>query len=243
MAFAGCTQTLDHGLTTTLTRGDVVFDLVVGDGVVGKFSLGAQGRRSVLYDAAHELGHFLVRRIAIGAHRAGEVGGTGDNVARGAAVQLADGNDGRLVGADLARNDGLQGVDDLGRHHDGVVAALGHGAVARGAADINAEPVGIGHARTGLAAYGAGVDLTPDMCGVGAVDAVEHARADHEFGALAVFLTGLEDDADLAVDVVGHMAQDLQRAEHHGNVAVVAAGVHAALVDAGELLAGLLGDG
>ena len=81
------------------------------------------------------------------------------------------------------------------------------------------------------------------MRGVGTIDAVEHARADHEFGALAVFLTGLEDDAGLAVDVVCHMAQDLQRAEHHGDVAVVAAGVHAALVDAGEILAGLLGDG
>ena len=81
------------------------------------------------------------------------------------------------------------------------------------------------------------------MRGVGAVDAVEHTRADHEFGALAVFLAGLEDDADLAVDVVGHVAQDLQRAEHHGDVAVVAAGVHATLIDAGELLAGLLGDG
>ena len=81
------------------------------------------------------------------------------------------------------------------------------------------------------------------MCGVGTVDAVEHTRANHEFGALAVFLAGLEDDADFAVDVVGHMAQDLQRAEHHGDVAVVAAGVHATLVDAGEILAGLLGDG
>lgn len=81
------------------------------------------------------------------------------------------------------------------------------------------------------------------MRGVGAIDAVEHTRADHELGALAVFLAGLEDDADLAVDVVGHMAQDLQRAEHHGDMAVVAAGVHTALVDAGELLASLLGNG
>ena len=81
------------------------------------------------------------------------------------------------------------------------------------------------------------------MCGVGAVDAVEHAGADHELGTLAVFLAGLEHDADLAVDVIGHVAQDLQRAEHHGDVAVVTAGVHATLIDAGELLAGLLGDG
>ena len=60
---------------------------------------------------------------------------------------------------------------------------------------------------------------------------------------MAVFLAGLEHDADLAVDVIGHVAQDLQCAEHHGDVAVVTAGVHATLIDAGELLAGLLGDG
>ena len=84
----------------------------------------------MLHDATHELRHFLVGRISVGAHRAGEVGRAGDNVARGAAVQLADGNDGRLVGTDLARNDGLQGIDDLGGHHNGVVAALGHGTVA-----------------------------------------------------------------------------------------------------------------
>ena len=115
--------------------------------------------------------------------------------------------------------------------------------MARGAAYIDTEPVGIGHARSGLAAHGAGVDLTPDVRGVGAIDAVEHTRADHELSALAVFLAGLEYDADFAVDVVGHMAQDLQRSEHHGDMAVVTAGVHATLVDAGELLAGLFGDG
>lgn len=90
--------------------------------------------------------------------------------------------------------------------------------------------------------YGAGIDLAPDVRGIGTVDAIEYARADHELGALAVFLAGLENDANLAVDVIGHVAQNLQRAEHHGDMAVVTAGVHAALVDAGELLAGLLGD-
>ena len=60
MAFAGCTQALDHGLTTTLARGGIVFDLIIGDGVVGELCLGAQGGRGMLHDAAHELRHFLV---------------------------------------------------------------------------------------------------------------------------------------------------------------------------------------
>ena len=128
MALTGGAQALDYSLTAALARGDLVFDLVVGDGVVGELSLGAQSCRGMLHDAAHELRHFLVGRIAVGAHCAGEVGRAGDNVARGAAVQLADGDDSRLVGANLARDDGLQGVDDLCRNHNGVVAALGHGA-------------------------------------------------------------------------------------------------------------------
>lgn len=242
MALARGAQALEHGLAATLTRGGIVFDLVVGDSVIGKLGLGAQGCRGVLHDAAHKLGHLLMCLVAIGAYRTGEVGRTGDNVARRAAVQLADGDDGGLVGADLARDDGLQGVDDFGGNHNGIVAALGHGAMARGAADVDAEPVGVCHARAGLAAHGAGVDFAPDVRGIGAVDAVEHAGADHELGALAVFLAGLEYDADLAVNVIGHVTQNLQRAEHHGDVAVVAAGMHTAIVDAGELLAGLLGD-
>lgn len=83
----------------------------------------------MLHDAAHKFRHLLMRLVAIGAHRAGEVGRAGDDVARGAAMQLADGNDRRLVGANLARDDGLQGIDDLSGNHDGVVAALGHGTV------------------------------------------------------------------------------------------------------------------
>lgn len=81
--------------------------------------------------------------------------------------------------------------------------------MARGAANIDAEPVGVCHARAGLAAHGAGVDLAPDVRGIGAVDAIEYASANHELGTLTVFLAGLEHDADLAMDVIGHVAQNL----------------------------------
>ena len=208
-----------------------------------QFGSSPQAFGNALNDLGNTIGHLLAHVLGPGTHGARHVGTAGNDVARAAAMDFADGQNGGLEGRDIAADQHLQGHHQLGGNHHGVDALVGHGPVRARTFDIDAEPVGIGHARTGLAAYGAGVDLTPDVCGVGAIDAVEHTRADHEFGALAVFLTGLEDDADLAVDVVGHMAQDLQRAEHHGNVAVVAAGVHAALVDAGELLAGLFGDG
>ena len=167
----------------------------------------------------------------------------GDDVSRGASVDLADGHDGGFVGADLARDDGLQRVDDLGGGHDGVGAALGHGAVAGRTLDVDAEPVGVGHARPGLDRDLAGVDLAPDVHGEGAVDALGDTGADHHLGALAVLLGGLEDHADLAVDVVGHVAHDLQGAEHHGDMAVVAACVHEALVGGCVLDLGALGHG
>ena len=89
----------------------------------------------------------------------------------------------------------------------------------------------------------AGVDLAPDVHGEGAVDALGDTGADHHLGALAVLLGGLEDHADLAVDVVGHVAHDLQGAEHHGDMAVVAACVHEALVGGCVLDLGALGHG
>ena len=197
----------------------------------------------MLDDTTDVVGNHVVGGFAVGAHGAGEIGRAGDDVARGASVELSHGHDGGFVRADLARNDGLQRIDDLGGDHDGVVAALRHSAVARRTAHIDAEPVGVGHARARLTAYGAGVHFAPDVHGKRAIHAFAHTGADHHLGSLAVFLGRLEHDADLAVDIVGHMAQDLQGAKHHGNMAVMAAGMHKAFVDTGEFLAGLLGDG
>ena len=63
----------------------------------------------------------------------------------------------------------------------------------------------------------------PDVHGEGAVAVAVRAGCHHHLAALAVLLGGLEHHADLAVDVVGHMAQDLQGPQHHGDVAIVAA--------------------
>ena len=41
MALACGAQALEHSLAAALARGGIVFDLVVGDGVVGEFGLGA----------------------------------------------------------------------------------------------------------------------------------------------------------------------------------------------------------
>ncbi len=236
-------ERLDDGRAAACAADRVVLDLEVGDGVVGELGLAAESVGGLLGHALDELRHLVVQLHVVGAYRAGEICAAGDDVARGAAVELADGYHGGLVGVGRARDDRLQGAHDLRAGHDGIVPALGHGAVAARAAHVDAEPIGVGHAVARLAADGPGVDLAPDMLGEHAVHALAHALADHHLGAAAVLLGGLEHDAHLAVDPVGHAGEDAQTTEHHGDVAVVPAGVHAALVHARPGLAGLLGHG
>ena len=176
MADAGLSQAFDDGAAAAFAAGGVVVDLEVGHGVVGEFRFGSKRRCRVLDDALDEFGHHFVRFGSIGAHRSREIRCAGDDVACRAAVEFTDGDDCRLVGADLARNDGLQRVDDCGTDDYRVVTALGHGAVTGRATHIHAEPVGVCHARTGLAAHGARIYLAPDMFGERAVDTFEHAR-------------------------------------------------------------------
>ena len=140
-------------------------------------------------------------------------------------------------------HDGLERVGYLGGDHHGVGAALRHGAVAGGAAHVDAEPIDVGHARARLARDEAGVDLAPYVHGKGAVDTVCRAGVDHRRRAPAVFLRGLEDGADLAVERVGHLREHAEGAQKHRGVAVVPAGVHDAGVLAGKRLSRLLGDG
>lgn len=158
-------------------------------------------------------------------------------------VQLPDGHHGRLERVEVARDHGLQRVDDLRGGDDGVRAALGHGAVAGGALDVDAEPIRARHARPGLARDGPGVDLAPDVHGERAVDPLGHPGVDRHPRAAAVLLRCLEQRADLAVQLVGHAREDPQGSEEHGDVAVVAARVHAALLFARVGLPGALGDG
>ncbi len=75
------------------------------------------------------------------------------------------------------------------------------------------------------------------------VDAVHDAGLDELARAARPELLGvLEDEADLARQLVAPLVQRVQRREQHRRVAVVAAGVHDAGVLGGELEAGLLLD-
>ena len=158
-------------------------------------------------------------------------------------MELAHRDHGRLEWAHVAAHDGLQALHDGGTRKHGVGALVGHGSVGAPAGDVDAPPVGRRHARPGLDGDLAGHDVAPDVRAVHAVHALEHAGGNHGLGAVAALLGRLEHEADFAFKLVFHADEKLGRAEQHCDVAVVAAGVHEALVLGGEGLARLLGDG
>ena len=167
----------------------------------------------------------------------------GHDVARLAAVELAHGDHHGFKRGNIAADQDLKRRDHLGAHHHGIHALVRHGAMRRNAVDVDAEPIGIGHALPGRAGHGASGHLAPDMRAVNSVHALERAGLDHGKRADGDLLGGLEDDAHLARQRIGGIAQDAHGAEHHGHVRVMAARVHDARVLRGEGKARLLGDG
>ena len=145
-------------------------------------------------------------------------------------MHLADGDDQRLERRNVAADQNLQGHDQLGRNDDGVDALVRHGAVRAHAVDVDAEPVGVGHALAGGGRDLACFDFAPDMHAEHAVDTIERACVDHHAGTDGNFLGGLEEDTHLAMNLIAHLHENTRGAEHHRDMAVMAACMHDARV-------------
>ena len=114
--------------------------------------------------------------------------------------------------------------------------------------DINIVEVEGGGAGALVHAHGA--ELGTARRDVGGHDGVHvrvlhHAGFDHRLGTAVggLLLGGLEYQLHSAADFITHAAEDLCDAQQHGNVGVMAAGVHITGVLAGEVEAGGLGHG
>ena len=131
-------------------------------------------------------------------------------------------------GIDLARDDRLQPHDGGRGHHDGVDRGVRARAVAAATEERDGEAVGCRHLGAGAHADRAGRKRGDVLAehDVRAGEAVEHAVGDHRLGALAVLLGGLEHRDDGARPRVPIGDEPLERAQHRGDVHVVAARVH-----------------
>ena len=117
------------------------------------------------------------------------------------------------------------------------------GAVGLETLDADGEVIAGGHAVAGSNADIGSVQRAPDVLAEDGVNAVEDVVIDIVLCAAGHFLTGLEQELDLALELVLLLKQDVSRAEQHGHVVIVAAGVHDALVLGSELKAGAFFDG
>ena len=104
--------------------------------------------------------------------------------------------------------------------------------------DADGEVIAGGHAIAGSNADIGSIQSAPDVLAEDGVNAVEDVVIDIVLCAAGHFLTGLEQELDLALELILLLEQDVSRAEQHGHVVIVAAGVHDALVLRSEVKAG-----
>ena len=179
----------------------------------------------------------------VGTDGADELNIGADDVVHAAAVELADGDDQRIDRVILAADVGLQRHDYRGSGDDGVVSVLRSGAVGLESLDADGEVIAGGHAIAGSNADIGSIQSAPDVLAEDGVNAVEDVVIDIVLCAAGHFLTGLEQELDLALELILLLEQDMCRAEQHGHVVIVAAGMHDALVLGSEVKPSTLLDG
>ena len=129
-----------------------------------------------------------------GPHRAGEMGALGNDVIGRARMDLGHGKHGALQRVGIARDDGLQRLDQCRSRHDGIEAAMGFGRVGAASGDADIEEVRCRHHRPGadleLAVWAAGGVVEPVDLVAG--EALEQPVGQHGAGAAEPFLRRLE---------------------------------------------------
>ena len=187
-----------------------------------------------LHDVRHALLQIRAHLRRERAHRARKVGASRHHVARRAGMELAHGDHRWVERRNIAAHHHLQRLDDGSAHHYRIDALVRHGAVSSRPRNIHAEPVAVRHAGAGLHRNRAGVHLAPYMRGEDGVHAFQRSGLNHLAGPDGNLFGRLEDDAHLATKLLADGKQQANRAQHHGHVAVVPAGMHNAFVSRSE---------
>src|SRR6202789_77923 len=172
--------------------------------------------------------------VAEGAGGEFELYFVGDDVALGAAVDVADGYDGGVLWVFLAADDGLNLRDVESGESDGVATELGHRSVAADAVNDDVDGGGAGHGGTGAEGdfagrQGVGVVQADDF--IGTAEALVEMVGEQGAGTVDGLLGGLADEYQRSVPLGFCCSHGAGCADEDGCVHVVTAGVH----DAGAL--------
>ena len=197
--------------------------LVVDDG------RGPERARDAGHDAADSLFHGAPHVGAEVARAATQPRLFRDHVPGVAGLDLRHADHRRLHRRDVAAHDRLERADHLRRRHHRVDREVRHRAVGAAAAHRHLEHVEGRHHGARADGEATGVQPRPVVEAEHRVggEAVEEPLLDHHPPASFVLLGGLEDEVHGPVEsaALGELAG---RAQQHGHVAVVAAGVHGA---------------
>ncbi|MNV13899.1 hypothetical protein D3C71_1045630 [compost metagenome] len=158
-------------------------------------------------------------------------------------LQRADRDHRRLLCIDVARDHGLQSHDHARRRHQRINRQMRHRAVTAHAFDGHCEQVLRSHHRPFAKAQ---MPRRQTRHVVHAEQRIagktfEQAIGEHRFRAALAFFGGLENQGQGAVELAGRR-QVARRAQQHRGVAVMPAGVHAALVLTAVGCAGVFDD-
>ena len=200
----------------------------------------ARGLGEVERDALDRGDEMIRHGLVVGAKREFELHLVGDDVAAGAAVDGADGDDRRSAGLELSADDRLEHRRDFSGEHDRVARGVRPRTVAAVAAheDIHGVDVGVGGSLDAVEL--AGRQIRESMQGdhvVGAREAREESVHEHGARAAHGFLRVLADEHRRAGPAVLQRRHHARRADETGDVRVVRAGVHDRVFAPGDILA------
>ena len=141
-------------------------------------------------------------------------------------MEFANRDNRRIERGNVAADDNLQRIDNRSAHNDGVDALVGHGAMRASARDINAEPVAIRHARPRFGGNGTRFHFAPNMSSINGIHPIERTFSNHLARTDRYLFRRLEQDTHLAMQLVSNAQKQVNSAEHHCHVTVVATGMH-----------------
>ena len=148
----------------------------------------------------------------------------------GARLDRPYGNDRRVHRRDLPADDGLQVIDDGSRYNSCVHTPLRLCAVAPLSLHSDMEFVCRRHPGAGFQRNHAGLHICPHMNGKTCVHTVQSALLNHGLGTQSYLLRRLESQFYRAAQFFFHVMKDAGSGQEHRNMAVMAAGMHNALV-------------
>ena len=131
---------------------------------------------------------------------------------------------------DFAAHHRLQVLNDGGGNDRRINATVRLRAVTALTDDVDREFVAGGHAGTGVNRHLSRVRIAPHMKPEASGNAFERALLHHGLCALRRFFSRLEADAHRPVNLIPEFSEHFRRRKHHGDVAVMPAGMHHAVI-------------